>query len=208
MAKRHADDLVFYATIGVILGGRIGYVLFYAPGMLLDPLQVFKLWDGGMSFHGGVIGTSLAMIVLAHRKGLDWLRVHDYVACCVPFGLFLGRIANFINGELWGKPSNVAWAIIFPRTGDDVARHPSQLYEAGLEGLVLLAVLWFFFWRTKARYDPGKLTGIFLVGYGCARFFIEFFREPDSQFTDTIFATKIGRAHVRTPDTTANIVCR
>src|SRR3546814_10476587 len=91
MAKRHADDLVFYATIGVILGGRIGYVLFYAPGMLLDPLQVFKLWDGGMSFHGGVIGTSLAMIVLARRKGLDWLRVHDYVACCVPFGLFLGR---------------------------------------------------------------------------------------------------------------------
>src|SRR3546814_9019878 len=113
-----------------------------------------------MSFHGGVIGTSLAMIVLARRKWLDWLRVHDYVACCVPFGLFLGRIANFINGELWGKPSNVAWAIIFPRTGDDVARHPSQLYEAGLEGLVLLAVLWFFFWRTKARYDPGKLTGI------------------------------------------------
>ncbi|WP_245968504.1 prolipoprotein diacylglyceryl transferase [Hephaestia caeni] len=196
MAKRHADDLVFYATIGVILGGRIGYVLFYAPGMLLDPLQVFKLWDGGMSFHGGVIGTSLAMIVLARRKGLDWLRVHDYVACCVPFGLFLGRIANFINGELWGKPSNVAWAIIFPRTGDDVARHPSQLYEAGLEGLVLLAVLWFFFWRTKARYDPGKLTGIFLVGYGCARFFIEFFREPDSQFADTIFATTIHMGQV------------
>src|SRR3546814_3935249 len=116
-------------SIGVILGGRIGYVLFYAPGMLLDPLQVFKLWDGGMSFHGGVIGTSLAMIVLARRKGLDWLRVHDYVACCVPFGLFLGRIANFINGELWGKPSNVAWAIIFPRTGDDVARHPSRSEE-------------------------------------------------------------------------------
>src|SRR3546814_12926948 len=117
-----------------------------------------------MSFHGGVIGTSLAMIVLARRKWLDWLRVHDYVACCVPFGLFLGRIANFINGELWGKPSNVAWAIIFPRTGDDVARHPSPLYEAGLEGLVLLAVLCFFFWRTKARYDPGKLTVLFLVG--------------------------------------------
>ncbi|HVI98261.1 MAG TPA: prolipoprotein diacylglyceryl transferase [Sphingomonas sp.] len=191
MAKRHADDLVFYATIGVIAGGRIGYVLFYAPWMLLDPLQMFKLWDGGMSFHGGVIGTSLAMILLAKRKGLDWLRIHDYVACCVPFGLFFGRIANFINGELWGKPSNVAWAIIFPRTGDDVARHPSQLYEAGLEGLVLFALLWWFFWKTKARYDPGKLTGIFLVGYGCARFVIEFFREPDSQFSGTFLATTI-----------------
>ncbi|MCM8732234.1 prolipoprotein diacylglyceryl transferase [Hephaestia sp. GCM10023244] len=196
MAKRHADDLVFYATIGIILGGRLGYVLFYAPGMLLDPLQVFKLWDGGMSFHGGVIGTSLAMILLARRHGLAWLRVHDYIACCVPFGLFFGRIANFINGELWGKPTNVAWAIIFPRTGNDVARHPSQLYEAGLEGLVLFAILWFCFWKTRARYDPGKLTGIFLVGYGCARFFVEFFREPDSQFTGTFFATTIHMGQV------------
>jgi phosphatidylglycerol---prolipoprotein diacylglyceryl transferase len=187
MARRHADDLVFYATLGIILGGRIGYVLFYAPEMLLNPLSVFKLWDGGMSFHGGVIGTSLGLIWLSRVHKLNWLRVHDYVACCAPFGLFFGRIANFINGELWGRPSDLPWAIVFPRTGDDVARHPSQLYEAGLEGILLGLVLWFFFWRTKARYQPGKLVGIFILGYGLCRFFVEFFREPDSQFQGTLF---------------------
>ncbi len=134
MARRHADDLVFYATLGIILGGRIGYAIFYAPGMFLNPLQILKLWDGGMSFHGGMIGTSLGIILFARRHQLDWLRIHDYLACCVPFGLFFGRLANFVNGELWGKPTDVAWAIVFPRTvvgGLDPARHPSQLYEAG-----------------------------------------------------------------------------
>ena len=189
MARRHADDLMFYATLGVILGGRIGYVLFYAPGMFLEPWQILRLWDGGMSFHGGVIGTSIGIILFARQHQLNWLRVHDYVACVVPFGLFFGRLANFVNGELWGKPADVPWAIIFPRTGDDVARHPSQLYEAGLEGLVLFAVLWFFFWRTKARYDPGKLTGIFLGGYGIGRFIVEFFREPDEQLRGFAAAT-------------------
>jgi phosphatidylglycerol:prolipoprotein diacylglycerol transferase len=183
MARRHADDLVFYATMGVILGGRIGYALFYAPQLLLS-LDIFKLWDGGMSFHGGMIGTSLGLVWFARVHKLDWLRVHDYIACCVPFGLFFGRIANFVNGELWGKPADVPWAIIFTRGGGEVARHPSQLYEAGLEGIALFAVLWFFFWRTKARYDPGKLVGIFLLGYGLARFAIEFFREPDEQFAN------------------------
>ncbi len=185
MAKRHGDDLVFYATLGIILGGRIGYVLFYAPEMLLHPLMILRLWDGGMSFHGGVIGTSLGIILFARKHGLNWLRIHDYVACCVPFGLFFGRLANFVNGELWGKPSDVPWAIVFPRTVAfplaDPARHPSQLYEAGLEGLLLFAILWFAFWRTKARYYPGRLVGLFLVGYGLARFTVEFFREPDSQ---------------------------
>lgn len=156
MARRHADDLVFYATLGIILGGRIGYVLFYAPEMILHPLRILRLWDGGMSFHGGVIGTSLGLILFARKHKLDWLRVHDYIACCVPFGLFFGRLANFVNGELWGKPTDVPWAIVFPRTVPfgipDPARHPSQLYEAGLEGLLLFAVLWFAFWRTKARY--------------------------------------------------------
>ena len=185
MARRHADDLVFYATLGIILGGRIGYVLFYAPDMLLSPWQVFKLWDGGMSFHGGVIGTSLALILFARANKLNWLRIHDYVACVVPLGLLFGRLANFVNGELWGKPSNVAWAIIFPRTGDDVARHPSQLYEAGLEGIALFAILWFAFWKTKARYAPGRLVGLFVLGYGVARFIVEFFREPDAQFAGT-----------------------
>jgi phosphatidylglycerol:prolipoprotein diacylglycerol transferase len=181
MARRHADDLVFYATMGIILGGRIGYVLFYQPAMLLEPLQVLRLWDGGMSFHGGVLGTTVAILYLARKDGLSWLRIHDYVACCAPFGLLFGRLANFVNGELWGRPGDVPWAIVFPRTGDDIARHPSQLYEAGLEGLVLFAVLWFLFWRTSARYEPGKLVGTFLLGYGLSRFTVEFFRQPDSQ---------------------------
>ena len=185
MARRHADDLVFYATLGIILGGRLGYVIFYAPDMLLSPWQVFKLWDGGMSFHGGVIGTSLALILFARANKLNWLRIHDYVACVVPLGLLFGRLANFVNGELWGKPSNAAWAIVFPRTGDDIARHPSQLYEAGLEGILLFAVLWFAFWKTKARYAPGRLVGLFVLGYGVARFIVEFFREPDAQFAGT-----------------------
>ncbi|MDF2493899.1 prolipoprotein diacylglyceryl transferase [Sphingomonas sp.] len=195
MARRHADDLVFYATLGIILGGRLGYVLFYAPDMLLHPLRVLRLWDGGMSFHGGVIGTSVAIILFARRNGLNWLRIHDYVACVVPFGLFFGRLANFVNGELWGKPTDVPWAIVFSRTVPagvpEPARHPSQLYEAGLEGVALFALLSFFFWRTNARYQPGKLTGLFLLGYGVARFIVEFFREPDSQFAGTFFATTI-----------------
>lgn len=198
MARRHADDLVFYATLGIILGGRLGYAIFYAPDMFLSPLRILRLWDGGMSFHGGVIGTSLALILFARAQKLDWLRIHDYVACAVPFGLFFGRIANFVNGELWGKPSNVAWAIVFPRTGDDVARHPSQLYEAGLEGVVLFALLWLAFWRTKARYEPGRLVGLFLLGYGLARFTVEFFREPDSQFQGTVFATTIHMGQMLT----------
>ena len=189
MARRHADDLVFYATLGIILGGRIGYVLFYAPDMIIHPLRILRLWDGGMSFHGGMIGTSLAIILFARKEKLQWLRIHDYLACAVPFGLFFGRIANFVNGELWGKPTTVAWGIVFPHTVNsglaDPARHPSQLYEAGLEGVALFALLWFAFWRTKARYEPGKLVGLFLAGYGLARFTVEFFREPDGQFRGT-----------------------
>lgn len=181
MARRHADDLVFYATIGIIAGGRLGYVLFYRPDLLLKPLSVLRLWDGGMSFHGGVLGVTLGIILMARKHGLNWLRVHDYVAACVPFGLFFGRLANFVNGELWGRPTDVPWAIVFPRTGMDVPRHPSQLYEAGLEGILLGLVLAFFFWRTDARYYPGRLVGIFLLGYGAARFFVEFFREADEQ---------------------------
>lgn len=192
MARRHADDLVFYATLGIILGGRIGYVLFYAPDMFLHPLRIFRLWDGGMSFHGGVIGTSLGLILFARKHKLDWLRVHDYIACCVPFGLFFGRLANFVNGELWGKPTDVPWAIVFERTVPygvpEPARHPSQLYEAALEGVLLFAVLWFAFWKTKARYQPGRLVGLFVLGYGIARFVVEFFREPDAQFRGTFIA--------------------
>lgn len=182
MARRHADDFVFYATLGILLGGRIAYVIFYDPWMLKTPLQVFKLWEGGMSFHGGALGVVLGIILLARRNGLSALRIHDYIACCAPFGLFFVRLANFANGELWGRVTDVPWAIIFPSAdAGPYPRHPSQLYEAGLEGIVMFCVLSFLFWRTDARYKPGLLLGVFLLEYGCSRFFVEFFREPDVQ---------------------------
>ena len=202
LARRHADDMVFYAALGIILGGRLGYVLFYNLGWYLQhPVDILKLWDGGMSFHGGVIGTTLGILYLARKEKLSWLRVHDYVACCVPFGLFFGRLANFVNHELWGAPANVPWAIRFPEpTGRlmldgqpeialGVARHPTQLYEAGLEGIVLFVILWWMFWRTEARYQPGKLVGAFIFLYGLFRFAIEFVREPDAQLVEFAQAT-------------------
>lgn len=190
MARRHADDMVFYATLGIILGGRLGYVLFYRPEFYFhDPVQILRIWDGGMSFHGGVIGTTLGILWMARKHKLDWLRVHDYVACCAPFGIFLVRLANFVNGELWGRPTDVPWAIVFP-SGGDVPRHPSQLYEAGLEGLLLFFILWFLFWKTDARYRPGQLVGAFLLGYGLSRFAVEFFRQPDEHLT--AFAVETG----------------
>ena len=197
MARRHADDMVFYATLGIIIGGRAAYIAFYQPAILYDPVDIFKLWEGGMSFHGGVIGVSLGILLLARKEKLNWLRIHDYVACCVPFGLFFGRLANFVNGELWGRVTDVAWAIRFPEVHDGILvlgepRHPSQLYEAGLEGLVLGAILWFAFWKTKARYDPGKLVGLFLLGYGLSRFTVEFFREPDSQLQEFAHSTGLS----------------
>ena len=196
MARRHADDLVFYASLGIIFGGRLGYVLFYnLPFYLQNPLDILKLWDGGMSFHGGVIGTSLGILYLARREKLPWLRVHDYVACCVPLGLLFGRLANFVNGELWGARTDVPWGIRFveyaggeARLGDP--RHPSQLYEAGLEGFVLFVILWAMFWRSDARYQPGKLVGAFIFFYGIFRFGVEFVREPDAQLTQ--FAATTG----------------
>jgi phosphatidylglycerol:prolipoprotein diacylglycerol transferase len=195
MSKAHADDLVFYATLGIIVGGRLGYVIFYQPGMFMSPHQILMLWEGGMSFHGGVIGTTLAILWLARRNGLNWLRIHDYVACCAPIGLLLGRLANFVNGELWGKPSDVAWAMVFRGAGP-MARHPSQLYEAALEGLVLFGILWFLFWKTDARYYPGRLVGAFLLGYGGFRFLIEFFREPDAQFAGTFLESTIHMGQI------------
>jgi phosphatidylglycerol---prolipoprotein diacylglyceryl transferase len=193
MSRQNADDFVFYATVGILVGGRLAYVLFYQPSILENPLDVFKLWQGGMSFHGGALGVSLGMIYMAKRNGLNWLRLHDYIACCAPFGLFFGRIANFVNGELWGRPTDVPWAIIFPAAPDGLPRHPSQLYEAGLEGIVLGLVLAFAFWRTDARNQPGKLVGIFLLGYGLSRFIVEYFREPDVQLGTLSWGLTMGQ---------------
>jgi phosphatidylglycerol---prolipoprotein diacylglyceryl transferase len=178
MAKRHVDDFVFYATLGIILGGRFGYILFYRPEMLLHPTDILRLWEGGMSFHGGVIGVTIGILIFCRKNGLKWLRVHDYIAIVYPLGHFFGRLANFVNGELWGRETTVSWGIIFPE-GGEVIRHPSQLYQAGTEGLLLALILWYLFWKTDARYEPGKLVGAFIGGMGVFRFIGEFYREPD-----------------------------
>ncbi len=180
MARRHADDFIFWATLGIIVGGRLGYIFFYDPSILSNPLDIFKVWQGGMSLHGGTLGVILAIWWMTKREKLSFLRFCDYIAVVVPFGLFLVRLANFANGELWGRETDVAWAIIFPM-GGEVARHPSQLYEAGLEGIVYFLVLSFLFWKTDARYHPGKLVGSGLLVYGFSRFTVEFFRQPDAQ---------------------------
>ncbi len=181
MTAANVDDLISWATLGVILGGRIGYILFYNPAQYLaDPLAVFKLWEGGMAFHGGLVGVIIAILLYARSQKLSGLRILDYVAVVTPIGLLLGRLANFVNGELWGRPTDGSWGIIFPDAGPE-PRHPSQLYEAGLEGLLLLVILSLLFWTTNARMKPGLLGGLFITGYGLSRFMIEFFREPDAQ---------------------------
>ncbi len=180
LALADFDDFVIWATLGIILGGRTGYVLFYnLPYFAAHPLQIFELWHGGMSFHGGLLGVSVAVILFALRRALPLLSLADVSCAVAPIGLFLGRIANFINGELWGRPSEVPWAMVFPR-GGPIPRHPSQLYEATLEGLVLLAVLGILV-RAGALKRPGLVAGTFALGYGVARITCEFFREPDVQ---------------------------
>jgi phosphatidylglycerol---prolipoprotein diacylglyceryl transferase len=188
VAQRHVDDFIFYATLGIILGGRIGYILFYKPDILQTPLSIFKLWEGGMSFHGGLIGVVVAIFLLVRKEKLNWLRVHDYIAVCVPPGMFFGRLANFVNGELWGRETTVPWGMIFPG-GGPVVRHPSQLYEALLEGLLLGIILWVMFWKTEARYYPGRLVGTFTLLMGVFRFLIETVREPDDGVTGLLGMT-------------------
>ncbi len=174
------DDLLVYAAIGVILGGRLGYVLFYNAGLYLaHPAEIFAVWKGGMSFHGGLAGTVLAIYVLARRRRISVLSLTDVCAAAVPIGLFLGRIANFIKPELWGRPTGVPWAMVFPDAGP-LPRHPSQLYEAGLEGFVLFFMLYIAV-HLGALRRPGLVAGLFAVGYGIARITCEFFREPDPQ---------------------------
>ncbi len=192
MAQRHADDFVFFATLGIILGGRLGYVLFYKPEMLGNPTDIVKLWEGGMAFHGGLIGLSLAVVYFAWKNKLPLLRVLDYVGCATPFGEFFVRIANFINGELWGRETTVPWGMIFPG-GGEVVRHPSQLYEAGLEGIGLFILLWWLFWKTDARYYPGRLAGAGLTFYALVRFGLERVREPDAGLENLWWGLTMGQ---------------
>jgi phosphatidylglycerol:prolipoprotein diacylglycerol transferase len=175
------DDFVTWATMGIILGGRGGYVLFYDPAHYwADPADIVQIWHGGMSFHGAVLGLWLAMWLFARPRAFSAFTLFDLVAASAPFGLFFGRIANFINGELWGRPTDVAWAVVFPRAGDS-PRHPSQLYEMALEGFVLFLVLRYFSHSRLALARPGTVAGAFAIGYGIARIVAECFREPDAQ---------------------------
>ncbi len=177
------DDFLTWATLGVVLGGRLGYCLFYQPGhFLTHPLEILAVWTGGMSFHGGMLGVVTAIILFCHRNAIPILGFADRMAIVTPIGLGLGRVANFINGELWGRPAPdwLPWRMVFPRTEDGVPRHPSQLYQALMEGLLLFLVVYAFSRNAGRRARFGTLTGIFLIGYGVARIIGEFFREPDS----------------------------
>jgi phosphatidylglycerol:prolipoprotein diacylglycerol transferase len=194
MSVQNIEDFLFSAILGVILGGRIGYVLFYQPGdYFQNPQEILMLWTGGMSFHGGLLGVVVASFLFARRHDIAPRQMADAVALATPPGLFLGRLANFANAELWGRPTDLPWGVVFPGQAaqdcDDVvigycARHPSQLYEAALEGLVLGVVILFMI-RAGALRKPGYIAGVFFVGYGVSRFIVEFFRQPDPQFVST-----------------------
>ncbi len=181
LQEKALDDIILYAIIGIILGGRLGYVLFYNPAYYAQfPLEALKVWQGGMSFHGGLAGVIIAMFLFARRFDVPYIKLTDLLAVAAPIGLFFGRLANFVNGELWGRVTDVPWAMVFP-TGGPLPRHPSQLYEAGLEGLLLFIILFSLAMFTRIREKTGMLSGLFLLGYGAARSFVEQFREPDQQ---------------------------
>ena len=174
--EKQMDDVLFYGALGVVLGGRLGYVLFYQPGYFLaHPGEILAVWQGGMSFHGGFIGVLLAMALFARRNQKPWLALMDFIAPLVPPGLAAGRMGNFLNGELWGRPTDLPWGMVFPQV-DALPRHPSQLYQFGLEGVALFILLWWF--SSKPR-PVGAVSALFLIGYGTSRFLVEFAREPD-----------------------------
>ena len=180
LSPEKIDDFLLWAALGIILGGRLGYVLFYKPSFFLqNPAQILTLWEGGMSFHGGLLGTIVAMVAFSMRNGISPFLLSDLVSLVIPIGLFFGRLANFINGELWGRVSDAPWAMVFPR-GGPLPRHPSQLYQAFFEGIVLFAAIWLVMRLTDGRRRPGLVSGTFLVGYGVARIVGEIFREPDA----------------------------
>ena len=202
MSKEKLDDLIFWVTLGIILGGRLGYVLFYEPALLVQPWEkiagplylppAIMLWKGGMSFHGGMIGVTLAGWLFSRKHAMRFFSIADLFAVAAPIGLFFGRIANFINAELYGRPSDVPWAMVFPTDPVQVARHPSQLYEAILEGLVLFAVLAVATFVFRMLRRPGFSTGLFLAGYGLSRIIVENFREPDAHMPDFPLGITMG----------------
>jgi phosphatidylglycerol---prolipoprotein diacylglyceryl transferase len=192
MTAQDLDDLLFYGVLGVIAGGRLGQVLFYEPGYYVThPLEILAVWKGGMSFHGGFLGVLAAMLLFARKRGMGFLAVTDFIAPLVPLGLGAGRIGNFINGELWGRIASpdLPWAMVFPQV-DMAPRHPSQLYQAGLEGLALFVLLW---WFSRMRRPIGQVSGLFLVGYGVFRFAAEYFREPDAGIFGLSYMVSMGQ---------------
>ena len=187
------DDLILWVTLGVIVGGRLGHVVFYTPSLIwTDPIEIVKVWNGGMSFHGGAIGVFVALILYSWRNAIDVWRLGDLTAAAVPIGLFFGRIANFINGELWGRPTDLPWGVIFPGSGDGVPRHPSQLYEAALEGLALFLVLRWATHGAKLLNRRGVVMGMFTAGYGLIRVALETVREPDTYLPDFPLGLTMG----------------
>jgi phosphatidylglycerol:prolipoprotein diacylglycerol transferase len=193
LSVEQLDDLLFYGVLGVIIGGRLGQVLFYEPGYYLGhPLEVLAVWKGGMSFHGGFLGVLAAMALWSRKHRVAWFDVTDFIAPLVPLGLAAGRLGNFINGELWGRVASpdLPWAMAFPQSGDLLPRHPSQLYHVGLEGLALFAILWLYSSRPRPR---AAVSGVFLIGYGGLRFITEFFREPDHGIFGLSYSISMGQ---------------
>ena len=195
MKPVQVEDLLTWIVIGVIVGGRLGYVIFYDPvKFIADPLSILKVWQGGMAFHGGLLGVVFAAYFYFRRKFIPYVSGADMLALCTPIGLFLGRVANFINAELWGRPTDMPWGVVFPGEiaqacglmSGNCARHPSQLYEAALEGLVLGIIMIYLVFCRSVLKKPGLITGLFFAGYGVSRFFVEFFRQPDAQFQSAV----------------------
>jgi phosphatidylglycerol:prolipoprotein diacylglycerol transferase len=194
VGREHVDDFLVWATIAIILGGRLGYVLFYQPAhFLANPHEILQVWQGGMSFHGGLVGVMLALVVFARRRKVPLLALTDIVGAATPIGLFLGRLANFINGELYGRPTDLPWAMVFPTDPTALPRHPSQLYEAALEGIVLFLVLLALARRESIRRRHGLVTGAFLVGYAFSRILVELVRQPDVQLGFIVGGTTMGQ---------------
>ncbi len=193
LSVEQLDDLLFYGMLGVIIGGRLGQVIFYEPAYFLShPLEIFAIWKGGMSFHGGFLGVLFAMMLWARKARFNWLDITDFIVPLVPLGLAAGRVGNFINGELWGRVADATlpWAMIFPQAGDLQPRHPSQLYHVALEGIALFVILWLFSRRPRPRR---AVSGLFLIGYGTFRFITEFFREPDHGIFGQSYAISMGQ---------------